>query len=360
MAAVMGGFLVFVGTYTGSGSKGIYVFRFDAETGALTDTGFTAAATNPSFLALTRDGRHLYSVSETAKTGETPSGAVAAFRVDPDTGALTFLNQQLAMGRSPCHLSIGVDGKAVFVANYSSGTVAMLPLKEDGSLEAAAHTVQHEGNGPDPGRQKGPHAHSITPDPATGILYACDLGIDKVMLYRAAPEGILPAAPPFLTTPSGAGPRHLAFHPDGRRLYVVNELDSTVTVFTRATVEGPFARIETITTLPPGNATRTTCADIHVSPCGRFVYASNRGHDSIAVFAVDARTGTLTPIGHEPVMGKTPRSFAIAPGGKWLLAANQDSDSITLFQIDADTGRLAYSGRSVTVPKPVCVRFGPR
>ena len=361
MAKAIGSFLVFVGTYTGTGSRGIYVLRFDSNTGLLEDTGLMAEAANPAFLALNREGSVLYSVSETAVTGAAKSGALSAFTVNPATGALIFLNRQLSNGSSPCHLNLGLDGKAVFTANYSSGTVAMLPILADGKLGEPCCTIQHRGKGPNPSRQEGPHAHSITPDPATGWLYACDLGLDQVLVYRAEASSLLPAAPPALCTHAGAGPRHLAFHPNGRWLYVVNELDSTVSVFTRAAAAEAFgtAEVQSLSTLPAGTTVTSWCADIHVHPSGRFVYASNRGHDSIAVFAVNPADGRLTALGCDSVQGKTPRNFALDPAGRWLLAANQDSNTITVFALAETTGRLSSSGRAVPVPKPVCLLLTP-
>ena len=235
----------------------------------------------------------------------------------------------------------------------------MLPILETGVLGPALSTSQHEGSGPNKSRQEAPHAHSITPDPKTGKLYACDLGIDQIIVYATDAAGLKPVPPP-LHTPPGSGPRHLAFHPSGKTLYVVNEINSTVTVFTRPDTATPFVPVQTLSTLPKDDATPgTTCSDIHVAPSGRFVYAANRGHDSIAIFTVNEQDSTLTPVGHDSVLGRTPRSFALSPDGNWLLAANQDSDTINVFRIDATTGRLQSSGNSISVPKPVCLRFMP-
>jgi len=362
MVQVVGSVLVFIGTYTGSGSKGIYVLRFDPATGALRDTGLVAEAVNPAFLALNAAGSVLYSVNETSTTDAARSGAVSAFGVDRETGALTFLNRQLSNGTSPCHLSLGLDGKTLYTANYSSGTVAMHPILADGRLAEPCSTVQHQGKGPNASRQEGPHAHSVTPDPHSGDLYVCDLGLDQVLVYRGRTATLQPAEPAVLQTHPGAGPRHLAFHPNGRWLYVVNELDSTVSMFTRAEARGAFATAEgqSISTLPDGWTGTSWCADIHVHPNGRFVYASNRGHDSIAVFAVDETTGRLVAVGHDSVLGRTPRNFAVDSSGRWLLAASQDSDVVKVFAVDGASGRLSHNGQSVQVPKPVCVCFGLR
>jgi 6-phosphogluconolactonase len=352
---------VFIGTYTDTGSQGIYTLRLNLETGELRDSGQIAAAVNPAFLTLSRDGNFLYSVSETASTGTAKSGAVSAFAVDAGTGALRFLNRQLSNGTSPCHLCLGLDGKALFTANYSSGTVTMLPVLADGHLGEPCGSIQHRGRGPNASRQEGPHAHSITPDPVTGYLYACDLGLDRVLVYRAEAGKFLPAEPSALVVHPGAGPRHLAFHPGGRWLYVVNEIDSTVSVFARPDPKSGFGttEIQSLSTLPAGTAMTSWCADIHVHPNGRFVYASNRGHDSLAVFAVNPANGTLAAVGFDPVLGKTPRNFALDPAGRWLLAASQDSDVIKVFALDGNSGRLTYTGHAATVPKPVCVRLAP-
>ncbi|NLF16292.1 MAG: lactonase family protein [Lentisphaerae bacterium] len=351
---------VYIGTYTGTGSKGIYLLRFDPVTGRMTDAALAAEAANPTFFDFNARGDILYSGSETASTDGVKSGAIAAFAVDPAHGALRLLNQQLSQGRSPCHVSLAKDGSAVFAANYSTGSVSMLPVLPDGRLAPVSCTIQHEGRGPDPERQEGPHAHSITPDPASGLLYACDLGLDRVFIYRAA-EGALRSVPPVaLQTHPGAGPRHLAFHPNGRWLYVVNELDSTVSVFTRPSPNEPFAptEVQSLSALPPGTTLTTWCADIHIHPNQRFVYASNRGHDSLAVFAIDPDSGLLTWLEATPVEVAFPRSFTLDPSGRWILAAGQNSDTISAFAVNPETGRLRFTGQTIAVPRPVCLRFG--
>ena len=352
---------LFVGTYTRGESKGIYVCEFDRTTGVLTVVGHTAHLPNPSFLSCHPNGRFLYSVSETGSFRGSPSGSVAAFSIDRTSGALTFLNQQLSHGKAPCHLTVDATGSAVLVANYSTGSVAVLPILPDGSLGEASCVVQHRGSSVNERRQKGPHAHSINLGPANQYVFAADLGLDKVMIYRLDPETgkLLEADPPSVSIPPGAGPRHFAIHPGKPYAYVINELDSTLTALAYGVGSGSLRPVQTLSTLPAEFAGRNSCADIHVHPSGAFVYGSNRGHDSIAIFAVDPASGRLTPVGHQPTRGKNPRNFAIDPSGDFLLAANQDSGSIVVFRIDRATGRLSPCGSEAALPFPVCIAFAP-
>lgn len=354
MSSMIGGLLVFIGTYTTDGSKGIYVYRFQPETGELVFTGQTAAETNPSFVV--PYGNVLYSVSETGNYEGKPTGAVSAWRLDPATGALTFLNRQTSGGTSPCHLSVTADGRFVAVANYGSGTVSLLPVAADGSLEPG-QTVQHEGSGPDLRRQKGPHAHSVTPDPATGVLYAADLGIDQIRLYDIVDGKLVSAEPASVAVAPGAGPRHLAFHANQRWLYVINEMGNTITFFARSDAQSPFTVVESVPTLPAGWEGQSTCADIHIHPNGQFLYGSNRGHDSIVAYRIDAETGKLSLIGHTPSGGQQPRNFALDPSGRFLYAAHQKTGNVVGFRIDPATGALTPTGFELKIPTPVCVRF---
>ena len=354
--------LVYVGTYTGSGSKGIYVCRMDTATGSLTPTGDVAETKNPSFLAIHPNGRSLYAVSEIADYGRKPTGGVSAFAIDRRTGGLTPLNQRASHGRGPCHVSVDATGKSVLVANYGSGSLAVLPIAGDGRLEEASDTVQHEGGSVNASRQKGPHAHSITLDPANRFAFAADLGIDKVMIYRldASRGKLTPGDPPWAKVAPGAGPRHFAFHPSAKYAYVINELDSTMTAFAYNASTGALTEIETLSTLPADWQGKNSCADVHVHPNGKFLYGSNRGHDSIAIYAIDPATGRITPRGHTSTRGKAPRNFNIDPTGTFLLAANQDTDNIVTFRIDAQSGSLSFTGQELELPKPVCIRFLPR
>ena len=348
---------VYVGTYTGgtSASKGIYRLRFDLATGALSDAGAPAETVSPSFLALHPGGRFLYAVNETGSGKE--EGGVSAFAVDPKTGGLTFLNQQSSRGGSPCHLSLDAKGRHVLVANYGGGSVAVLPVRGDGRLEPASAFVQHQGQSADPGRQKGPHAHWVDLDKANRFALVADLGLDQVLVYRYDPAkgGLTPNQPPAVQLAKGAGPRHVAFHPDGRHVYVINELQSTVTVLSYDAGAGALAELQTLSTVPAGFTDPTFTAEIVIRPDGKFLYGSNRGHDSIAIFAVDPATGKLTPAGHQPTLGKKPRNFTIDPTGSYLLAANQESDNIAVFRIDRAGGGLTAVGQPFSVPRPVCL-----
>jgi len=351
--------MVYVGTYTGEGSasKGIYPLRLDVATGALTPAGAPAESASPSFLALHPSGRYLYAVNEAG--GPKEDGGVSAFAIDARTGGLRFLNRQSSRGGGPCHLALDAKGRHVLVANYGGGSVAVLPVLSSGALEPASSFVQHQGHSVDPGRQKGPHAHWVDLDRANRFAFVADLGLDEVLVYKFDPAtgGLAPGTPPAARLAPGAGPRHAVFHPDGRRLYVINELQSTVTAFSYEPGTGALSELQTLSTLPPGYAGPSYTAEIAVRPDGRFLYGSNRGHDSIAVFAIDPGTGRLTPAGHQSTLGKKPRNFAIDPTGTYLLAANQDSDTIAVFRIDPAGGGLTAVGAPVGVPRPVCVLF---
>lgn len=350
-------FRVYVGTYTGKGSKGIYAFEFNLRTGEATQPRLVAETPNPSFIAIHPTVRFIYAVNELWGGKE---GTVSAFAVQPD-GTLRFLNQQPSKGSGPCHLTVDKTGKFVLVANYGSGSIAVLPILPDGRLGEPTCSIQHEGKSVNPQRQEGPHAHSINLDPANKFAIVADLGIDKLLVYRFdAGKGILePNDPLFVETAPGAGPRHIAFHPNGKFVYAINELNSTVTAYHYDAVRGVLTEVQTVSTLPDGFSGSNTTAEVQVHPTGRFLYGSNRGHDSIAIFAIDELTGRLTLIGHQPTQGKTPRNFGIDPTGTYLFAANQDSDNIVVFRIDLQTGKLEPTGISVEVPTPVCVKFLP-
>ncbi len=352
-------YAVYFGTYTGGESKGIYIYHMDPATGTLTEAGVAEGVTNPSFLAVHPAGKFVYSACETGGFGGKKTGSVAAFAVNPQNGALTLLNQESSEGTSPCHLVVDNAGRNVLVANYGSGTVAVLPIREDGRLGPATCVIRHEGSSVNPRRQKEPHAHSINLDPAGRFAFAADLGIDKIMIYRFNPaDGKLAAnEPPSAQLAPGSGPRHFAFHPGGRHAYVINELLSTVTAFAYDEARGALKEIQTVPTLPDGYKGQNTTAEVQVSPDGKFLYGSNRGHDSLAVFRIDSSTGKLTPSGHKPTQGRTPRNFGIDPSGKWILAANQGSDTVVVFRVDPGTGKPEPTGTVLKVPKPVCVKF---
>jgi 6-phosphogluconolactonase len=346
---------VYIGTYTRGDSEGIYQLELNAETGALSATDLAAATENPSFLALHPELPVLYAVGEMAA-----GGTVSAFAVDPASGELSLLNAQSSEGPGPCHVAVSPGGSLVAVANYSGGNVALLPVGDDGSLEAATAVMQHEGSSVHP-RQQAPHAHSVIFDASGAYLFAADLGIDKMMSYRvdAGANPLAPNEPPHAALAPGAGPRHFVFHPAGEFAYAVNELDNTVTAFAYDADTGALTTIHSAGTLPADFDGQNTTAEIRVHPSGRFLYASNRGHDSIAAFAIDEASGRITPIGQTSTQGQTPRNFNLDPSGKWLLAANQASDTVVVYSIDPDTGTLTPTGHSLEVPTPVCVLFVP-
>jgi 6-phosphogluconolactonase len=356
-----GTMLVYVGTYTGGKSKGIYVSRFDPATGRLSTPELAVATPSPSFLALHPSKRFLYAAGEATNLGGKPVGAVSAFNLDAKTGQLALLNEASSGGAGPCHVAVDPTGKCLLVANYGSGSIAALPIRADGSLAEPSTVIQHQGSSVNPQRQAGPHAHFITPDPRNQFALTCDLGLDEVLVYRFDPsKGSLVAnVPPFAAVKPGSGSRHLAFHPSGRFVFLINEMGSTLTVFAYDAKRGALRELQTVTTLPEGFAGNSTCAEVQVHPSGRFVYGSNRGDDSIAVFGFDAARGKLTWLEHQPTQGKTPRHFALDPAGRWLLAENQDSDSIVVFRVDSKTGRLSPTGQTVSVGSPVCAVFVP-
>ena len=351
---------VYIGTYTsGAKSQGIYLARFESATGRLDAAELAARMTNPSFLAAHPNRRFLYAVGEVGNFRGQPVGMVSAFGIAADTGKLTLVNQQSSGGSGPCHLAVDRTGKWLLAANYGSGSIAVLPIHEDGGLGEPGAIVQHHGSSVNPQRQEGPHAHFITPAPAGPFVLTCDLGLDKVLVYRldAAKGTLVPNDPPSVSLRPGAGPRHLAFHPNGRLVFVISEMGSSLTSFSWDSRRGALKELEAVSTLPAGFAGNSACAEVQMHPSGKFLYGSNRGHDSIAVFAVDSRTGKLSLVECQSTRGKTPRHFAIDPAGRWLLAENQDSDNIVVFRIDSETGRLTPAGQEIKVGSPVCAEF---
>jgi len=353
--------LVYVGTYTGgkTESQGIYAFRMARGSAALVPLGLAAETASPSFIEIDPDRGLLFAVNEVDTYDGKPTGSVSAFSIDRKTGKLTLINRQPTQGKAPCHLALDKSRRVLLVANYTSGTVTMLPVAADGRLGAPNAVVQHTGGSVNPQRQTGPHAHCTTFDPAQRLLFACDLGLDKVMIYEPdASKGTLTAhTPAFASVPPGSGPRHMEFRPDGRFAYVLNELSSTVTTFAYDAKAGALAERQTVSALPPSFTGTSSGAEIAVHPSGKFVYSSNRGHDSVALFRVDADKGTLTFVEARETGGRTPRNFAIDPTGRYLFAANQNSGNLLVFAIDQATGQLKPSGGPVAVPTPVCIRF---
>ncbi len=356
-AAESAGIRFYIGTYTRKGSEGIYMTVLDPATGKLSEPVLAAKATNPSFLALHPNRRFLYAVGERGNFQGRQEGSVAAFGIDPKTGLLTQLSERGAGGTGPCHLVTDPSGRMLIVANYSSGSVGVLPIGKDGGLGKRTQSIQHEGSGPNERRQKGPHAHGVTLDSTGKRAVVCDLGIDRAMIYRIDPDAskLLPGQTSFAATPPGGGPRHAAFSPDGRHLFVLNELLSSVTTYAWDAATGTPRLLETVSALPAGFDQHSSAAEIAVHPDGRTVYSSNRGHDSIAVFAFDAATGKLTLKQHQPCGGKTPRCFALDPSGRFLLVANQNTGNVVSYRIDSKTGRLTPAGGEIAVPMAVCV-----
>jgi 6-phosphogluconolactonase len=354
---------VYVGTDTApNNGKGIYLLELDLGSGALTSKGLVAETTNPSVLALRPGRKFLYSVNVVNIFDGKSAGSVSAFAIDEKTGGLTALNTQTSGGAGPCYVTVDPTGSCVLVANYWAGSLEVLPIEADGKLGSPTSLIQHKGSSVNKARQEGPHAHSVDLDPTGRFAVAADLGLDKLMVYRLDPRAgtLTPNVPPYADLAPGSGPRHLAFHPDGRHAYVINELASTVTAFDLDPSRGTFSELQTISTRKPG-ATRAgnSTAEILVHPSGRFVYGSNRGDDALAIFAVDPTSGTLTTVGFQPTGGKNPRSFGIDPTGQFLIAANVDSDTAVVFRVDPQSGLLKQVGEPLAVPSPVCVKFVP-
>src|SRR5271165_6345795 len=364
-AAQGGKYVFYVGTYTedGTNSKGIYAYRYDANTGDIAPLGVAAETTNPSFVAVSPNGRFLYAVNEVGNYKGPNSGGVSAFAVDRATGKLTFLNEVPSRGADPCYITVDKTGKFVLVANYTGGSVAVFPVLADGRLGEASAFVQHAGHGQDPQRQEGPHAHSIDLSPDNRFAIVDDLGLDETLVYKfdSSKGSLTPNDPAFAKAAPGAGPRHFALHPNGKFAYVIDEMASAVSAFNYDPASGVLHPLQTISTLPKDftGASTNTDAEIEVHPSGKFLCASSRGHDSVAVFAIDPSQGTLTLIEIVPAKGKTPRSFGIAPGGSFLFVTNEESNNVVVFRIDHKTGRLTPTGQELQVSAPVCVKFLP-
>ncbi len=386
LAAAPKEFFVYFGTYTNAKteSQGIYRSRLDVATGRLSPAELAASAKDPAFLALHPNGKFLYALDESSDPKRTPTTGLSAYAIDPTTGALTLLNQQTPGGPGPCHLAVDATGQTLLVANYSGGSVSAISLQPDGRLGALGSVVKHTGSSANPGRQKAPHAHGIYFAPDNRFAFAPDLGIDRIVGYRVTPAtaqltllqsgtGVPPVGsqsgmgvPPMSVTPGtvlppGSGPRHLTFHPTGNFIYVINELLCTMTTFAYDSAAGTLTSIQTISTLPPGEAIPkgTSTAEVQVHPNGRFLYGSNRGANTLVVYAIDEKTGLLAHIENVSTLGKTPRHFALEPTGTWLLAENQDSSTVAVFRVDPKSGRLTPTGPLVAVPAPVAAVFVP-
>jgi 6-phosphogluconolactonase len=351
--------LVFISAFAPGEQGGIHAFRVDEKTGDLKAAHRTANVENPFFLALSPDRKFLYSI-DSHEFGGKEHDQIAAFEIAGRSGELKRLNRQSARGTAACYLHVDSTGKTLLVANYSSGSVASLPIQKDGSLSEAAAFFQHAGSSADPARQEAPHAHSIITDPANRFVYAADLGLDQVLIYRldAAAGKITPHQPPFVKTPKGAGPRHLTFHPHGKRLYAINELANSVSVFDYDAESGNLTEKQTISTLPKDYDGKSACADLKITPNGRFLYGTNRGHDSIAAYRI-GDDGRLTLIGIEPSLGTGPQNLAILPGGDLILCANLPGNNVAVFRIDPQTGGLNPAGKPISIPSPSCIMVVP-
>jgi len=341
--------------FVGSGRKNIEAFRLDLAAGVLTRVGQAAEIENPSFLSIAPNHKFLYAISE---GGNAEASGLSAFAIDAAAGKLTFLNRQPAGGSGPCHVEVDATGKNALIANYGSGSFAVFPLAGNGEVQPKTAFIQDHGSSVNPDRQEGPHAHCIVAGPGNRFVYGCDLGLDKVLIFKfdAGQGTLVPNEPAFAPTKPGAGPRHIAFHPDGRWAFVINEMASTLTVFGCDASSGALREIQTVSTLPEGYSGQNTCAEVAVHPSGKIVYGSNRGDDSIAVFACDPESGRLTFLERVPTGGKTPRQFVIDPTGRYLLAANQDSNTIVVFSIDLASGKLTPAGSQAQSDNPMCVR----
>ncbi len=352
--------VVYVGTYTDAGSRGVYRLSIDPTKGgaALGTPVLAAEAENPSFLALHPSGRVLYAVNEIDRFGGRPTGAVSAFAIDPKTGDLRLLNQQASEGAGPCHLSVDHEGKNLLVANYGGGTVAVLPIEADGRLRPASSVQHHQGSGPNRERQQKPHAHGIYLDKAEHFALATDLGADRVIVYAFDGKAGTLTGRGTASLPPGSGPRHLAFDPAGTHVYVIDELSNDIIVCAYDPDAGTLRGLQRVSTVPPGAGGGNSTAEIAVSGDGRYLYGSNRGRDTLVVFAIDPISGRLTLQGELAAGGRTPRHFAFDPSGKVLLVAHQGSDSLSLFGVEAN-GMPAPSGATATIKKPVSVLFAP-
>lgn len=354
--------LIFIGTYTKTGSHGIYSLHLDDATGALSTPQLAAELTNPTFVALHPNGRVLYSIGEAGTVDGKPAGVVSAYAIEPGTGRLTLLNQQPSGSISLTHLAADATGRMLVAVSYGGGYVVSFPLAADGRLGAAASLLHHQGPlGPNASRQEKSHAHSVTISPDNRFGFVADLGLDRVFSYRLdlAAGTLAPNDPPFTVITPGAGPRHSKFSADGKFFYVLGEIDGSVTACAYDAARGVATPIQHISTLPAGFKVEDPdrAAEIRIHPNGQFLYASNRGHDSIAVFARDAASGRLTLVDITPCGGKEPRNFALTPDGAWLVCAHQNSDTIAVFRVDPATGRLTRTGGTVSVPTPICVLF---
>jgi 6-phosphogluconolactonase len=346
-------YYLYIGTYTQSTSEGIYIYQFNSTTGDFKPVGITKV-TNPCFLAISPDQRFLFSLAGKERD------SVRAYSIEQTSHQLKFLNAQSLSGSlGACHLAVDKTGRWLIVGNYLSGSISVFPIQSDGMLDTVRQTIKHEGKGIDSVRQQSPHVHSINIAPNNRDVFVPDLGTDKIMTYNLNTETgqLTRAQVPFTSVQPGSGPRHFVFHPNGKFAYVIQEMSATITGFNYR--EGTLKSFQTVENLPADYSGRKWAADIHISPDGKFLYGSNRSHESLAIFYINEKTGKLTFVGHESVHGKTPRNFIIDPTGNFILVANQDSDNITIFKRDKKTGKLIYIDKEIKVPQPVCLKLIP-
>lgn len=349
--------IVYVGTFDDRGSEGLYVFEFDRETGGMTQIQTVSNRPGPNFQVIHPGGEYLYSVSGDAFTGDTEHGTISAYQIDLQTGMLTLINEQSVEGRGTAHVSVDPLGEFAYVSNYSEGNLSVFAIFENGGVSEAVDVVQHEGSSVNERRQNAPHVHSIIPSADGRFIYVSDLGTDQIVIYevdRTTGE-LSPAEVPYVESTPGSGPRHFTIHPGGDFAYSAEELSSTVAVFCVDQNSGALEEIQRVPMLPEGYDGNNSAADLHLSPDAEFLYASNRGHDSLVIYRVDEETGTLTLAGHEPTRGSHPRNFMMDHLGEYVLVANRDDDNVVVFGRDNQTGQLTYSGEQVSVPMAVCV-----
>jgi 6-phosphogluconolactonase len=352
--------VVFISSFAAKDKGAIHAYLLDLDTGKLKAAARTTDVEHPFYLAVSPGQKFLYSIHAKQFGSVTPE-QVAAYQIVGKTGELKLLNRQSARGSAACYLDVDATGKTVLIANYTTGSIAALPVKDDGSLGEATAFFQHQGSSVDPARQKGPHAHCIVVSPDNRFAFAADLGLDKVLAYRLDPAKahLTPAKQPFGQTPPGAGPRHLTFHPNGKRMYVINELSNSITSFDYDAETGGLMARQTISTLPKDHTGKSYCADLKITPDGRFLYGTNRGHDSIAMYRI-GDDGHLTLLGIEPSRGKGPQHLAITPDGKLLLCANMPGNNVVVFRIDPKTGSLSPVGDPLVMQSPSCIRILPK
>jgi 6-phosphogluconolactonase len=349
--------IMYVGTYSTRDSKGIYVFEFDRAAGMLKALQTVTEGKSPNFLALHPNGKLLYAIYSEGTLSDNPAGgSVMSFRIDPETGFLTKLNEQSSEGRGPAHLSVDPKGKFAFVSNYGGGNLAIYPIQKDGSLGKASDFVQHEGGSTHPTRQKAPHVHSATPSLNGKFVYVSDLGTDKIMIYEVTKDGKLKSAGFASSTPS-SGPRHFAIHPNGKFGFSAEELSSTIASYAMNTSTGAMTPLERVNMLPPNFNETNSAADIHVSPDGNYLYATNRGHESVVIFAIDKKSGKLTFIGHESTKGKHPRNFYVDSKGVFVFVANMNTDNVVVYKRDAVSGKMTATGEELSIPAPVSIEL---